>query len=49
VLNFAKGFLKYQAKLTLDLRFLAFDLFLEKPKVLKVRKKMTALVIVPTA
>ncbi|MGZ4944300.1 MAG: hypothetical protein ACXVIG_07185, partial [Halobacteriota archaeon] len=45
VLNFAKGFLKYQAKLTFDQRYLAFDLFLEKPKVRKVRKKMTARVI----
>ncbi len=32
VLNFAKGFLKYLAKLTLDPRYLAFDMFLEKPK-----------------
>ena len=31
VLNFAKGFLKFQAKLTLDPRYLAFDMFLEKP------------------
>jgi len=45
VLNFAKGFIKYQAKLTLDPRYLAFDMFLEKPKVLKVRKKMTARVV----
>jgi hypothetical protein len=28
VLNFTKGFLKYQAKLTLDPRYLAFDIFL---------------------
>jgi hypothetical protein len=45
VLNFAKGFLKYQAKLTLDPRYLAFDMFLDKPRVLKVRKKMTARVV----
>jgi hypothetical protein len=45
VLNFAKGFLKYQAMLTLDPRYLAFDLFLEKPKVRKIRKKMTERVV----
>jgi len=45
VLNFSKGFLKYQAKLTLDPRYLAFDMFLEKPKVLKVKKKMTERVV----
>ena len=41
VLNFPKGFLKYQAKLTLDPRYLAFDMLLEKPRVLKVKRKMT--------
>jgi len=45
VLNFAKGFLKYQAKLTLDPRYLAFDMFLEKPRVRKIKKKMTARVV----
>ncbi|MGZ4852220.1 MAG: hypothetical protein ACXV3D_03395 [Halobacteriota archaeon] len=45
VLNFTKGFLKYQAKLTLDPRYLAFDMFLEKPRVRKVKKKMTARVV----
>lgn len=30
---------------SLDPRYLAFDMFLEKPKVLKVRKKMTARVV----
>ena len=45
VLNFTKGFLKYQAKLTLDPRYLAFDMFLEKPKVLKICKKMTARIV----
>ncbi|MFZ0926365.1 MAG: hypothetical protein WCE82_09645 [Halobacteriota archaeon] len=45
VLNFTKGFLKYQAKLTLDPRYLAFDMFLEKPRVRKIKKKMTAQVI----
>ncbi len=45
VLNFTKGFLRYQAKLTFDQRLLAFDLFLEKPKVRKARKKMTARIV----
>ncbi|MGZ4906783.1 MAG: hypothetical protein ACXVIF_07135 [Halobacteriota archaeon] len=45
VLNFTKGFLKYQAKLTLDPRYLAFDMFLEKPRVRKIKKKMTARVV----
>ena len=45
VLNFAKGFLKYQAKLTFDPRYLAFDMFLEKPRVRKAHKKMTARVV----
>ena len=45
VLNFTKGFLKYQAKLTLDPRYLAFDMFLDKPRVRKVKKKMTARIV----
>ena len=45
VLNFSKGFLKYQARLTLDPRYLAFDMFLEKPRVRKIKKKMTARVV----
>jgi integrase len=45
VLNFAKGFLKYQAKIALDPRYLAFEMFLEKPKVRKFRKKMTARIV----
>ena len=45
VLNFTKGFLKYQAKLTLDPRYLAFDMFLEKPRVRNITKKMTARVV----
>jgi hypothetical protein len=45
VLNFTKGFLKYQAKLTLDPRYLAFDMFLERPRVRKIRKKMTGRVV----
>ena len=45
VLNFTKGFLKYQAKLTLDPRYLAFEMFLDTPRVRKVKKKMTARVV----
>ena len=45
VLNFTKGFLKYQAKLTLDPRYLAFDMFLEKPKVRKAQKRMTSRIV----
>jgi integrase len=45
VLNFTKSFLKYQAKLTLDPRYLAFDMFLEKPRVRKIKKKMTSRVV----
>jgi hypothetical protein len=48
VLNFTKGFLRYQAKLTFDQRLFAFDLFLEKPKVRKTRKKVTARIITKT-
>jgi len=33
VLNFVKAFLKYLTKTHLDIRFSAFELFLEKPKV----------------
>ena len=45
VLNFSKGFLKYQAKLTFDPRYLAFEMFLEKPRVRKIKKRMTARVV----
>ncbi|MGA3199196.1 MAG: hypothetical protein ABSD89_07290 [Halobacteriota archaeon] len=45
VLNFTKGSLKYQAKLTLEPRYLAFDMFLEKPMMRKIKKKMTARMI----
>jgi hypothetical protein len=45
VLNFTKGFLKYQTTLTLDPRYLAFDMFLDKPRVRKFKKKMTERVV----
>jgi len=41
VLNFAKRFLKYLTKTTFDTRYVAFELFLEKPKRLKERKLIT--------
>jgi len=36
VLNFAKAFLKYLTKTHLDTRYQAFEIFLQKPKALKV-------------
>ncbi len=45
VLNFSKGFLKYLTKTTFDTRYLAFELFLEMPKVLKMRKHVTSRIV----
>ncbi len=45
VLCFAKGLLKYLAKTTFDTRFQAFELFLEMPKVLKIRKHVTSRIV----
>ena len=45
VLYFAKGFLKYLTKTTFDTRFQAFELFLEMPKVLKIRKHVTSRIV----
>ncbi len=45
VLNFAKGLLKYLTKTKFDTRFLAFELFLEMPKVLKTRKHVTSRIV----
>jgi hypothetical protein len=45
VLNFATAFLKYLAKTHFDARYLAFELFLEMPKGLKVRKHVTSRII----
>jgi len=44
-LNFAKAFLKYLTKTHLDTRYQAFEIFLQKPKVLKERKNLTARII----
>ncbi|MGZ4911374.1 MAG: hypothetical protein ACXV5G_11750 [Halobacteriota archaeon] len=45
ILNFTKGFLKYLTKTTFDTRYLAFELFLAMPKVLKTRKHITSRII----
>jgi hypothetical protein len=45
VLNFATAFLKYLAKTHFDARYQAFELFLEMPKGLKVRKHVTSRII----
>ena len=45
-LTFAKGFLKYLTKTKLDSRYYAFDIFLDRPKKLKVRKNVTNRIIV---
>lgn len=45
VLNFATAFLKYLAKTHFDVRYQAFDLFLEMPKGLKTRKHVTSRII----
>ncbi len=41
VLSFAVAFLKYLSKTRLDTRYRAYELFLEQPKVLKERKRVT--------
>jgi len=45
VLNFTTAFLKYLAKTHFDARYQAFDLFLEMPKGLKVRKHVNGRVV----
>jgi len=41
VLSFACAFLKYLSKIRLDTRYGAYELFLERPKTLKERKRVT--------
>jgi integrase len=41
VLTFAIAFLKYLAKIHLDMRYRLFELFLERPRRIKVRKNVT--------
>ncbi len=44
-LSFAKAFLKYLAKMRLDTRYLAFAMFLEMPKTVKIRKAVTSRIV----
>jgi hypothetical protein len=45
ILSFAKSFLSYLTKIRLDTRYLAFGIFLEMPKAVKVRKATTSRII----
>jgi hypothetical protein len=45
VLGFAVAFLKYLAKTNLDTRYQSFELFLEKPRHVKVRKNVTSRIV----
>jgi integrase len=45
VFNFTKAFLKYLMKTRLDVRYRAFELFLEQPKVPKERKNITGRIV----
>jgi uncharacterized Fe-S cluster-containing protein len=45
VLTFAVAFLKYLAKIRLDLRYRSFELFLERPRRIKVRKNVTSRIV----
>jgi hypothetical protein len=45
VLTFAIAFLKYLAKIRLDIRYLSFELFLERPRRVKVRKNVTSRIV----
>ena len=45
VLNFSTAFLKYLAKTHFDIRYQAFELFLEMPEGMKVRKHVTNRII----
>ena len=45
VLNFTKGFLKYLRNTTFDTRHLAFEFFLEMPRVLEIRKHVTSRIV----
>ncbi len=45
VLSFAKAFLKFLTKVRLDTRYHAFEVFLERPKVIKARNNVTSRII----
>jgi integrase len=46
VLTFAAAFLKHLAKMHLDVRYRSFELFLERPRSVKVRKNVTNRIVV---
>ena len=45
VLTFAAAFLKHLAKIHLDMRYRSFELFLERPRRIKVRKNVTSRIV----
>ncbi len=45
VLSFAKAFLKYLTKIRLDTRYYAFEVFLDRPKVIKARNNVTSRIV----
>jgi len=47
--SFAKGFLKYLTKTKLDARYYAVEIFLDRPKKLKIRKNVTNRIITKDA
>jgi len=48
-LSLAKAFLKYLTKMRLDTRYIAFELFLEMPKLIKKRMAVTSRIITPAS
>ena len=47
-LSFAKAFLRYLTKMRFDTRYIAFELFLEMPKLIKKRMAVTSRIITHT-
>ncbi len=45
VLSFAKAFLQYLTKIRLDTRYYAFEVFLDRPKVIKARNNVTSRIV----
>jgi integrase len=45
VLQFARAFLRYMAKISFDQRFASFELYLDMPKTLKTRKHVTRRIV----
>ncbi|MGZ4852287.1 MAG: hypothetical protein ACXV3D_03745 [Halobacteriota archaeon] len=46
-LNFVKAFLKHLARTCLDTRYAAFEVFLEMPRMVRVRKAVTSRIVTP--